>query len=66
MELSGKVGELCQTRVFCMLIKDRAAFRASMEAMGRWDFDRVILSHGEVVATGGKAAFAKAVAWVTK
>ena len=64
MKLNGKVGEPCQTRVFCALIRDRAAFRASMRRIAGWDFDRVILSHGEVIETGGKAAFRKATAWL--
>jgi hypothetical protein len=64
MRLSGKVGELCQTKVFRLLIKDRAAFRTSVEAIGGWDFDRVIVSHGDVLPGGGKAAFSKAVAYL--
>ncbi len=64
MKLSGKVGELCQTRVFCALIRDRAAFRAAMVQLSQWDFDRVILSHGEAIETDGKAAFLRAIAWL--
>ncbi|HEX7928738.1 MAG TPA: DUF4336 domain-containing protein [bacterium] len=64
MKLSGTIGALCQTKVYRALIRNRGAFRASMEAVGRWDFDRVIVSHGEVLPTGGKAAFEKATAWL--
>jgi hypothetical protein len=30
--------------------------------MRAWDFDRVVVSHGEVLARGGKAAFERAFA----
>jgi hypothetical protein len=64
LTLSGKVGEPCQSRLFRSIIRDKAAYRASVERIAAWDFDRIILSHGEAVATGGKAAFGKALAWL--
>jgi len=36
-------------------IRDRAAARQSVERILRWDFDRVIMSHGDVLETDGKA-----------
>jgi len=30
-----------------------------------WDFDRVILAHGAVLETGGKALFRAAWGWLT-
>jgi hypothetical protein len=46
------------------LIRDRAAARASLEKILRWDFDRVIVAHGEVLETGGHAALAEGYAWL--
>ena len=42
------------SRPFKMAIKDRAAFQGSMETMLRWDFDRVIVGHGNMIESGGK------------
>ncbi len=36
------------------MIGDRAAFLRSVEKMMSWDFDRVIVGHGEPIETGGK------------
>jgi hypothetical protein len=53
-----------QSRLFRAVVRDKAAYRASVEVIRGWDFDRIILSHGDVVPTGGKAAFTKALAWL--
>jgi hypothetical protein len=42
------------SRRFKGAIKDKAAFTASMAKMLVWDFDRVIVGHGEPIPTGGK------------
>lgn len=36
-------------------VKDEAAFKQSMAIILGWDFDRVIVGHGDVIETGGKA-----------
>lgn len=36
-------------------IEDQAAFRVSMDTVLGWDFDRVIVAHGEPIETDGKA-----------
>jgi hypothetical protein len=35
-------------------VKDELAFKASMEVILAWDFDRVIVGHGDVIESGGK------------
>ncbi|MEI9896034.1 MAG: hypothetical protein WDN28_19730 [Chthoniobacter sp.] len=35
-------------------VKDEAAFKASLETILDWDFDRLIVGHGDVVESGGK------------
>ena len=42
------------SRPFRTAIKDEEAFRRSMDAMFAWDFDRVIVGHGDVIESGGK------------
>ncbi len=39
---------------FRLAIRDRAAFRESMRRLLAWDFDRIIVGHGEPIETGGK------------
>ncbi len=41
-------------------IADKAAFRASLDTVLGWDFDRIIVAHGEPIETGGKAKLAAA------
>jgi hypothetical protein len=36
------------------LLKDKPAFRRSLEALSKWDFDRIIVGHGEVIETDGR------------
>ena len=35
-------------------VKDRPAFRRSMEEILAWDFDRIAMAHGDIVGTGGR------------
>ena len=39
---------------FRMMIRDRAAFQSSVQAMMEWDFDRIIVAHGGIIDRGGK------------
>jgi hypothetical protein len=45
-------------------IWDRRAARASVEQIMRWDFDRIIMSHGDVLEAGGRGRLAKAFAFL--
>lgn len=42
----------------------RAAARRDLAEILSWDFDRVVLTHGAVVQTGGKDAIAEAFSWL--
>ncbi len=46
------------------LIKDRAAACASLERILAWDFDRVIVAHGDVLEHGGHAALSHGYRWL--
>jgi hypothetical protein len=48
------------------LIRDRAAARASLERILAWDFDRVIVAHGDVVEHGGRDALAHGYRWLLR
>ena len=49
-----------------MVTKDRAAARASLERMLAWDFDRIVVCHGQVLPSGGKEALARAYDWLLR
>jgi glyoxylase-like metal-dependent hydrolase (beta-lactamase superfamily II) len=48
------------SRPFRMAIKDKAAFGRSVRALMQWDFDRIIVGHGEIVRTDGKRQLGEA------
>ena len=48
-------GKLTIPRFIRLFIRDRRAFARSAERILSWDFDRIIVAHGDVVATGGHA-----------
>jgi hypothetical protein len=60
----GVLGRPSPSRSFRWTMRDKAAIRASLERILAWDFDRIILSHGDFVETGGKAVFRRAFAWL--
>jgi hypothetical protein len=43
-------------------VKDESAFKASLQAILGWDFDRVIVGHGDVIESGGKEKLRAALA----
>ena len=45
---------------FRLGFRDKAAARASVERILSWDFDRILLCHGPIVESGGKALFREA------
>ena len=45
-------------------IRDRVAAHQSVERILQWDFNRVIMSHGDVLETGGKTLVAGAFAYL--
>jgi hypothetical protein len=44
------------SRIFRLFIANREAFRGSLDQMLKADFNRVIVGHGEVIESDGKAA----------
>ena len=56
LRLVGGYGRFGPTRLDPILIRDRPAARQSFERILAWDFDRVVIAHGEVLEAGGPAA----------
>ena len=64
IRLSGRLGELAPTLVERLFMRDRAAFRRSLERVLEWPFDRVVMSHGEIVDSDGRAALRRGYDWL--
>lgn len=52
------------SRLFRATIGDRKALRASLERVLAWDFERIILSHGSLIESGGRQALRTAFEWL--
>ena len=50
---------------FRLGFRDKAAARASVERILSWDFDRILLCHGPIVESGGKALFREAYSFLS-
>jgi hypothetical protein len=57
-------GSLGPSKLDPWLIRDRAAARASLERILAWDFDRVIVAHGDVQERGGHPILSDGYAWL--
>jgi hypothetical protein len=49
------------SRRFRMAIKDQVAFQRSVKTLMTWEFDRIIVGHGEILETDGKRLLTEAV-----
>jgi len=47
-----------------ILIRDRRAAREQIDRMLAWDFDRIVLAHGDIIERGGREVLRKAYAWL--
>jgi hypothetical protein len=59
--LAGTFGRVGMSRMFRLMIKERAAVQRSIDRVLMWDFDRLITGHGEIVETGGRRELREAV-----
>jgi len=64
MRLNGAYGHFGPSRIFRTLVKDRPALRFSLDRLRAWDFDRIIVAHGEILERGGKEAMQTQYTWV--
>jgi hypothetical protein len=66
MRLIRSYGRFGPSRLDPLLIRDRAAARASLERILAWDFDRVVVAHGDVLERGGREALRAGYAWLLR
>ena len=64
MHLNGAYGHFGPSRIFRTLVKNRAALRASLAHLQKWEFERIIVAHGDILEHDGKAAMQTRYAWV--
>jgi Domain of unknown function (DUF4336) len=62
--VTGAAGRFGPHRLVRLMIRNRRAARASVDAILDWDFERVIVSHGDILETGGRERFAAAFAFL--
>lgn len=62
----GGYGTLSPSLLEKLGVRDRAAFREGLQAIFAWPFERVIIAHGDVAETGGRAQLEASYAWVLK
>ena len=64
MKLLRSYGHLGPSKLDPLLIRDRRAARESLQRILAWDFDRVIVAHGELLETGGHETLRQGYAWL--
>lgn len=64
LTLVGGYGGFRTTRLDPLLIRDRPAARRSLEHILAWDFDRVVVAHGNVLESGGRELLRAAYSWL--
>ena len=62
--LTGAYRRFGADRIGKCLIRDRQAGRAALDRILAWDFDRVIVAHGDVLKTGGHETLRTSFAWL--
>ena len=66
MKLIRSYGRLAPSKLDPLLIRDRVAARESLERILSWDFDRIIVSHGDVQEAGGRETLRKGYSWLLR
>lgn len=62
--LVGATGRFGPHRMMRAFIRDRGAARDSVRRVLSWDFDRITVTHGTILESGGKSCFAAAFAFL--
>lgn len=65
LRLGGTWKKTAQSMLWKRLVKDRAAAARSASDILSWDFERLIVAHGDVVEDDARGRARKALAWMT-
>ncbi len=60
MRLMGIHNRFAVARMWKYWVKDRAAFQHSIEQVLAWDFERIVMAHGDIVVEGGASMLERA------
>ncbi len=60
----GACGRLSPTLVERLFVRDRSAFRRSLERILEWPFERVVVAHGAVSERGGREELERGYLWM--
>ncbi len=67
LRINGALGRFGPSRLArSFFMQDHAEVRKSVEKILEWDFERVVLSHGDVLEKGGNDALRASYAWLLK
>jgi hypothetical protein len=64
LKVMGAYGHFGPSRMMRFVYRDRALLRESVERILCWDFDRIVVSHGDLVEHDGRRIFADAFEWL--
>ena len=64
LRLAGIHGRVGWSRFLRILYRDRQTARACIDRMLQWPFDRVVISHGDIVANRARDTIRDAFAWL--
>ena len=64
LRLSRMGDSLGHTLLIKMCFRDKVKARASVDRVLEWDFDRIVMAHGEVLESGGREAMTEAFRWL--
>jgi hypothetical protein len=64
MKLLRSYGRLGPSKLDPLLIRDRQVARESLERILGWDFDRVVVAHGDVLERGGREILRDGYSWL--
>jgi len=64
LQLDGVYRRVTLGRVERLFVRDRRAARASIDRMLAWDFDRLVLAHGDVLEHGGREVLRAGFTWL--
>ena len=66
MRLNSAYGRFGPSRLFrYTVLKDAREMRASIDRILEWDFERVVVAHGEVLESDGIRALRRSFSWLS-
>jgi hypothetical protein len=64
--MEGTFGSLATPRTVRWATRNKRSAHVTAARILAWDFDRIIVGHGEIVESNGKAAFERAMSWLPR